>query len=188
MRYIGMALLIALAATLFACGGGGDDESPTNTPSPAATSEPTPGNPSDEIRSIDLANAPAVERATTETGGTFDQTSVLYADVTGDDIEDAIVPLSSGGTLGNVALIVLTLDGAGVSEELRVEANNGIVATVEDGHLVTTEPVPGVDDPECCPSQIRTTTYAGDGGTGLTQLSSVVEPAGSGITPEPTEG
>jgi len=50
---------------------------------------------------------------------------------------------------------------------------------------VSIQPVPGPDDPECCPSQLRTTTYAGDGGSGLTEESSVVEdnPAGGVKTP-----
>src|SRR3989304_2125237 len=48
-----------------------------------------------------------------ETGGAFAQTNVLYADVTGDGVEEAVVPLASNGTLGYVAFAVLSPDGKG---------------------------------------------------------------------------
>lgn len=189
MRHISAAVLIVLTLALAACGGGGDDDDdPTPTLAPIATAEPTEIVPSDEIRSIDLESEPAIASFIDEMNGTYVQTNVLYADVTGDGVEEAVVPLSSDGTLGDVALIVVTPDGEGVSEILAVDAREfGIAARVDDGTLVTTEPVPGPDDPFCCPSQIRTTTYAGDGGTGLTEASSVVAPNPSS-EPTPAEG
>ena len=70
-----------------------------------------------------------------------------------------------------------------------MRVNSACPCAIEDEKLVSVEPVPGPDDPECCPSQIRTTTYAGDGGTGLTQESSVVgeNPAGGAKTPSDDE-
>jgi hypothetical protein len=168
-----------------ACDGGGDDgDDPTTVPTSAATAEPTAAGPSDAIREIDLESEPAVQSVVDEMGGTYEQANILYADVTGDGVEDAIVPLSSGGTLGDVALIVVALAGDGVEEILTVDAREfGITANVVDDALVTYEPVPGPDDPFCCPSQVRTTTYAGDGATGLTVESEVVGPPDGASTP-----
>ena len=187
-------MLLAMPIVLLAfaaCGGGSDDDDPTSAPSPAATSEPTSDEPSDAIRSVDLQNAAVVSGFVDEIGGTYVQANVLYADVTGDAVEDAVIPLSSGGTLGDVAFIVATLEGEDdVAEALAIDAREfGVSVRIEDGKLIATEPVPGPDDPECCPSQVRTTTYAGDGRTGLTVESSVVEgnPAGGVKSPSPVE-
>jgi hypothetical protein len=174
-------MLLPLLISLAACGGGDDDDGVTPTAVPAATAVSTTGVPSDEIRSVDLERASVVETYASEIGGTYVQANVLYADVTGDGVEDAVIPLSSGGTLGNVALLVVTPDGSGVLEVLRVDAREfGVTASVDDGALVTVEPVPGPDDPLCCPSQIRTTTYAGDGSVGLVEESSIVAPNTAG--------
>jgi hypothetical protein len=178
MRRLPAALLVSLALAIAACGGGSDDDDdPTATLPPVETAAPTAAGPSDAIRSLDLEQADAVQAFAAEIGGTYVQTNVLYADVTGDDVEDAVVPLSSGGSLGDVAFIVVTLEGeTGVAEVLRHDAREfGVSVRIDDGRLVAVEPVPGPDDPFCCPSQIRTTTWVGDGGTGLTEESSVVE-------------
>ncbi len=178
------ALLFVFAIMIVACGGGSDDDAkPT---APVATAEPTSGAPSDEIRSIDLEGTAAVQEFLGEIGGTYVQDNVLYADVTGDNVEDAVAPLASGGTLGDVAFIVVSPADGGVTEVLSVDAREfGISVGIEGGKLVTGEPVPGPDDPNCCPSQIRTTTYVGDGGTGLAEDSSTVgeNPAGGAKTP-----
>jgi hypothetical protein len=188
-------MLPLMLVTAAACDGGSDDDDePTATSSPAETAEPTSNGASGEIRSVDLESAPAVDAFIEELGGTYEQSSVLYADVTGDDIEDATIPVSSGGTLGDIGFIVVTLDDgdeadgeASVSEALSVDAREyGVSVSIEDGKLVSVEPVPGPDDPECCPSQIRTTTYEGDGGTGLTEESSVVEENPEGGVKTPT--
>ena len=178
-------LLLACVIVLAGCDGGGDDgDDPTPVPTSSATAEPTSAAPSDAIRSIDLESQPAVQGFVDEMGGTYEQINVLYADVTGDSVEDAIVPLSSGGTLGDVALIVVTPADDGIEEILSVDAREfGIAADIVGDALVTYEPVPGPDDPLCCPSQLRTTTYVGDGATGLSVESEIVAPSDSEATP-----
>jgi hypothetical protein len=181
------ALLVAIALAVAACGGGSDDnDDPTPTSAPIETTEPTSG-PSDAIRSVELQSAPAVAGFIDEIGGTYVQGNVLYADVTGDGAEDAVIPLSSGGTLGDVGFIVASLSGDQVEGTLSVDAREfGVAVSIgEDGKLVSVEPVPGPDDPECCPSQVRTTIYAGDGDRGLTVESSEItaNPAGGPKTP-----
>lgn len=191
MRRMLPPLLTALVIALAACGGGGgDDDDPTPALTSLPTALPTGAGPSDAIRSIDLESTPPVQSEIARLGASYVQANVLYADVTGDGVEDAIVPLSSGGTLGDVAVIVVTPanDGDGVEEILTIDSDGfGISAHVLDGNLVTYEPMPGPDDPLCCPSEIRTTTYVGDGGTGLAVLSTVVGPPDGASTPAPED-
>ncbi len=168
LRYSAVALLLVLVAAFAACNGGGDDATPTSsavTPGATPAASPEPRTPSSEIRSLDLAATDAVQALLDATGGTYVQDSVLYADLTDDGAEDAVVPVSSGGTLGDVGFIVLMLGDDAVEALLTVEADagTGISVSIEDGMLVTLEPAPGLDDPECCPSQFFRKVYVWDG-------------------------
>jgi hypothetical protein len=98
-------------------------------------------------------------------GGEVDVSRIIYVDITEDGVDDAVVPISSGGTGGDLAVIVLGYGPDGLGELVRVvprEARS-IRAKVEEGQLVTTEGVYGPNDALCCPSQILTTWYAWDG-------------------------
>jgi hypothetical protein len=177
----GMALF-ATSLLAAGCGGGGDDGAePTHTAAvsetPAPEASETPANAS-AIRAADLEGAAPVQDFADVTGGTFEQANVLYADVTDDGIEEAVVPLSSGGTLGDVGFVVLRLAADDLEAILTVtpQEGDGISVNIGDGTLVAVEPVPGPDDPECCPSQLRTTIYAWDG-EALVVESSEVAPA-----------
>lgn len=93
--------------------------------------------------------------------------AVLYADLTGDRREEAIVPVASQGTLGNVGYLVFTLE-AGKPEVVLTRtvdrtSAGGLQMSVENGVLLETRGVFGPDDPFCCPSQLRETTFAWDG-------------------------
>lgn len=160
----------ALFALLAIACNGGDDADPTATagvPTEApSTSTPDPEPTVDSIiRELDLAAVPEVAALVTDTGGEIVQANVLYADLTEDSIEEALVPLASGGTSGMVAFVVLTPEGDGARVLLTETAGvNGLAVGVnDDGTLEMVEPVPGVDDPECCPSMLRRTTYAWNG-------------------------
>jgi hypothetical protein len=182
-----LALCVALLAAS-ACDGdsGGDEASPTPA-TPAATAVTTPTDP-DAIRSLDLERTTDVQVLLQQTGGTYTQANVLYADLTDDGAEEAVVPVSSGGTLGDIAFIVLTPGGDSARALLMVvpAGANGVAVSIEGGKLVATEPVPGPDDPECCPSQIRTTVYVWDG-SALNVESSVTGPnPGGGVKQTPT--
>lgn len=160
--------LIALMLVATACGGGDDNDDATPT-APAATSTTAAETPdpadAGAIRTLDLETNADVQTLLTDTGGSYVQDSVIYADITGDGIDEAIVPVASDGTLGNVAFVVLTPDGDGVETLLteQPEATNGMALRVEDGNLVVSEAAPGPDDPSCCPSMLRETTYAWNG-------------------------
>ncbi|HZP57746.1 MAG TPA: hypothetical protein VFC53_09350 [Dehalococcoidia bacterium] len=187
------ALVVFLALPVFAAciGSVGDDHTPVSdspTPAPEATSTPAPI----DIRTVDLATDPIVKAFLSSTGGELSQDDVLYADLTGDANAEAIVPVSSGGTLGNLGFLVLAPTSSGTRQLLAVNAQpvggSGITVAVENGQLVETQAAYGTDDPLCCPTQLRKTTYAWDGSQ-LGQASSVLVPnpdaGGAKFTPTP---
>jgi len=156
--------------------------SPSAVASAAASAAP-PRTPSGEIRAVDLQAVADVKQALSDTGGQFEQVRVIYADLTGGGQEDAVIPIASGGTLGDLAFLVLAPATGGTTTLLRVTPKDGrgLAVAVEGGKLVMTEPVPGPDDPECCPSQLRKTTYAWNG-TALVvdSVKTEANPAGGG--------
>jgi len=184
--WIAVALL-ALGAFAACGGGGGDDATPTR---PAATSGPAGtaeagATPSGEIRERNLANAPAVRSLLAETGGVYAPADVLYADLTEDGVDDAVVPIASGGTLGNVAFVVLTptQDGTSVVLEGEPSSKGGMAFDIVDGKLLVVEAVFGTDDPECCPSLLRKTTYAWNGAALALEDEETVENPGGVVKP-----
>ena len=182
--------MLVLASLIAACGGGGGDDATPTSPAetPAATAAASPG-PSSLIRRLDLPTLDAVQALLKTTGGIYVQGSVLYADLTGDDAEEAVVPVSSGGTLGDVGFIVLKI-GDNVLETpltVRPEAGGSLSVSIEGGQLVVIEPMPGPDDPECCPSQLRRTVYAWDGDSLEIESVETVESLGDDA-PSPVSG
>jgi hypothetical protein len=83
--------------------------------------------------------------------------------VTGDGAEDAIVPISSGGEGGNIALFVYGFGPTGLAELLRKTTDTSLTASIVEGQLEVTEASYAVGDPLCCPSDLVTTTYVWDG-------------------------
>jgi hypothetical protein len=171
-RTLAATLALPLLALALAIGCNGDDNGngePTPPPETPPAASPTPengdGTPTSGIRSIMLIDDPAVQELVDDTGGEFVQADVLYVDLTDDGAEDAVVPVSSGGTLGMIAYVVLALDGDGTRVLLREvpDAPAGFTLDIEDGRLVEIAAVPGPDDPFCCPSMLRRTTWAWDG-------------------------
>ncbi len=171
---IAATLLFAVAAFVLGACGGDDDPGDTLTRTPAATPTPSAsGTPTGDIRAVALDEVADVQSLVGETSGQFAQQDVIYADLTGDGADEAVVPISAGGTLGAVAFIVLAAEGDDATRTLlreRPSGTGGLAVAVEGEDLVVTEPVPGPDDPECCPSQLRVTTYAWDG-SALAQAS-----------------
>ncbi|HYM16849.1 MAG TPA: hypothetical protein VEZ14_14975 [Dehalococcoidia bacterium] len=170
---LAVACLVLPAFALLACR---SSSSANKTPTAAAatasvTAAPAPTGsplPRDAIRGIDVAAVADVKQLVASTSAHLDPARVIYADLTGAGQEDAIIPLASGGTLGDVAFVVLApAPGGGTTTLLKLAPRDtrGLAVAVEGGKLVMTEPVPGPDDPLCCPSMLKKTTYAWDGTT-----------------------
>ena len=157
-----MFLLLVVTVAL-SCNSRKGDPLPTATP---ATLDP----PADAqaIRSVDFNQNPEVQRALAQAGsGRVEPSTIVYGDITGDLREEAIVPIASGGTLGNLAYLVFTGSGPNASLVLTRTADRsssgGIKMTIEDGVLVETAGEFGPSDALCCPSVIKRTTFRWDG-------------------------
>jgi hypothetical protein len=111
--------------------------------------------------------------------GDVDSAATLYADLTGDRREEAVVPVSSQGTLGNIAYVVLRLDSGKpkvvLTRTLDKTSAGGLQMAVEDGILVETRAIYGPEDPFCCPSKLRETTFQWDGSQLQVESEAVVQ-------------
>lgn len=117
-----------------------------------------------DIRDVDLSQQADVQAMLRRVGGEVVPTDVLYDDLTGDGREDAVVPISSGGTAGNLAFLVLSYqDGDLVSLLSKVPESGSVRLAVRDGQLVETQPVYQEGDQPGFPQQVRNTYYRWDG-------------------------
>ena len=162
LLYVAIVLILAVAFSL-ACGNGGSGGA-----APQASKNATPPPDANAIRQVELSKDPAIAALMARLGGgTPARDDVVYADLTGDLREEAIVPIASGGTLGNIAYVVLTLrDGTTASVLDRTTDRNsagGLKVAVEDGRLIETSGEFGPEDPFCCPSVLRKTYFRWDG-------------------------
>jgi hypothetical protein len=186
---IALVLLLSLGLLGAACDGDNGGGSPTGqvtpletsaengTPleTPAETSEAS--TPGARIRDVDFTQEPAVADYLRLSGGQIDPASIIYADLTDDGIEDAVVPISSGGEGGFIALFVYAPDPSGTPQQvLDHQSNTSLTVTVENGQLVVREASFAEGDPFCCPSQIKVTVFEWDG-SALAVLEERTEPA-----------
>jgi hypothetical protein len=185
------ALSIALIAA--GCGGGSEDDGPSPQPTGAVTAGPTlpgPVTPVSDIRGLDLQSLADVQARLSDSGGSINQEDVIYADVTADGIDDAVVPVTSGGSLGLLGFMVLTptADGAAVILDIFPSSSYpGMTVDVVGDKIMMAQPVPGPDDPECCPSFLRRTTWAWNGAALAIESSETVEnpdAIGDKLTPQ----
>jgi hypothetical protein len=159
MRPLAFVSVACGALYIAACGTGGVERAEDQVSTPADTAS---------IRQLDLTAAPATQSLLRQlASGAVDEAGTIYADLTGDLREEAVVPVTSQGTLGNVAYIVLWLD-AGKPEPILTRtldrsAQNGLMMSVQDGILLESAGVYGDDDPFCCPSLLRVTSFRWDG-------------------------
>jgi hypothetical protein len=153
--------LVWLLALSAACGSGGEPatKSPTTVP-------PTPADAL-AIHNVDFLQVPAVRTLVAQVGGEVDTRSVLFADLTNDGRDEAVVPIASGGTLGNVAYVVLTMRSGTPAAILTATRDRsspgGVSMALEDGKLVKKVGKYGPEDANCCPSALIKTTYRWDG-------------------------
>ena len=149
---------MALAA---GCNGNGTGAGATATLEPMAS--PTVATPAD-IRRVDLASEPGLAEFLGTIGGAVDAERILYADLTGDGNEEAVVPVSSGGEGGDIAVFVFGHIGDVVQELLMAQpAESSMTAAIENGQLVTAEGVFAPGDPFGFPSQLLRRYYTWNG-------------------------
>jgi hypothetical protein len=162
------SLLLVGALAVAACGKQGEEQpSATTSPSPESTATEVAAasaTPNPEIDQVDFSQVQAVKDLLEMTGGRLLPQEVIFADLTGDGSDEAVVPISSGGTGGNIAYAVFGYR-AGYLQELLVAnpAAGRVMISIEDGMLVDTQPVYAPEDPLCCPSQLQHTYYRWDG-------------------------
>jgi hypothetical protein len=160
-------LLVSLAALVVACDDGGAGGEPTDEPLPGTPQEGTatiPPNGVTDIRQADLVTQPEIVDFLSTSGGAIDGTRIVYLDLTEDGEEEAVIPISSGGEGGDIAVFVYGYQDGQLAELLRATPD-GSSLSVETGGgtLIIVQPVYGEGDPLCCPSQLRRTTYQWDG-------------------------
>jgi len=169
--FIAAAVLAAL--TLVACG---DCHEKAETRTPSATAQPTSSPAPPDIREIDLSQQPAVKALLQHLGGEVVANDILYADLTGDGREEAIVPISSGGTAGNLAFIVLGYRGGELDTLLsEVPAESSVQVELEDHQLVELLPVYSPGDTPGFPSRIKKVHYIWKDGALVVGQEEVVE-------------
>ena len=120
-----------------------------------ALSEPTRSQTFFRDRLVDDKRTIAPIRAALEDGSAFVDRSIVFADLTGDDKDDAVVRVQSGGAAGAVAVYVFSAHG---SRSLRVrhraqKLSQASVA-VRDGALSYRSAVYEAGDELCCPSKL----------------------------------
>jgi hypothetical protein len=87
-----------------------------------------------------------------------DPRSILFADISGDGQEEAVIWLSSGGTAGNLGLLVYTV--ANHAPILADSLAGYKIGGVADGNrLKVIEPIYQGWEPNCCPSGFFETGY-----------------------------
>lgn len=174
-------LLSALMLAAAACDGGDEAEEPTvvTTPTAAvatATEAPPEATPPN-IRDVDLTLEEGLQSFLTSTNGEVDAGRIIYADITQDGNEDAVVPVSSGGEGGDIAAFVFAATSDGIEEIGRIVPESGRLRVSVDGaDVIAEEPVFAPGDPLCCPSELQRTTYRWDG-SALRQAHQEVVPA-----------
>lgn len=153
-----LGLILTIAAV--ACSRPSRENAGVITPGPVLTAP-------DAIRQFDFASSDAIRAASQFTNSTPDFQATIYADVTGDGQEEAIIPFSSGGSQGYVLYHVYRINRSVPDLILTRNADrtnpNGIRMTVVNGVLTETSGVFANEDPLCCPSQLRQVTFKWDG-------------------------
>jgi hypothetical protein len=83
----------------------------------------------------------------------------VYRDLTGDRIEDVLVPIDSGGSSGVIAFYVYSPQHGRLRDVFAFEHELGLVVSVHAADIVLVLPVYHADDPHCCPYARETRVY-----------------------------
>jgi hypothetical protein len=132
----------------------------TSTASPTATLVELPVRALDSLRDVDWATPEVIKHVLDDSGivGEVDPERVIYADLTGDGIEEAVVVIGSGGAFADLGVAVYRLDDEGWARKVFLRKFIGAVE-VREGTLVIREPVFARGEGVCCPSMVHETAY-----------------------------
>lgn len=108
------------------------------------------------LKSSDVARS---VKTTLKKGGFVDR-AILFADLTGEGKDDAVVTVNSGGSAGRIAMYIFS---AGRGTDLKLAYRNQRLYRAEvrvnpGPEAVYSVPVYSAGDELCCPSQYRETT------------------------------
>ena len=107
---------------------------------------------------------------------------VRYLDLTGDGVEEAVVVIESGGTLGDIGVAVFKAGGSGA--DLTYFRKLGGRVDTRGSALVVIEGAPAPTDAACCPAQLRERTVEWRGSAfEVTSERLVANPGASGGDP-----
>lgn len=135
--------------------------SPTPTPTPTATVA------AQSARSIDFKD-PALVKSIIDhfKGGQITPERIVYADLTGDRVDDALVVVESGGTAGDLGAAAFSVEAGKprllgyIDRAGRLEVR---LAGPVAGVIAVTQGVYAPGDAQCCPSKLREVVYQWDG-------------------------
>ena len=126
-------LLIGVALMVAACDSGDGSQEPQVTgvsaasisPSPEAEASETPAAetavPGGGISGVDFSQVAAVKALLSDSGGRLLSQEIIFADLTGDGVDEAVVPVSSGGSGGSIAYAVFGYRGLAAAMRSHVE-------------------------------------------------------------------
>ena len=197
---IPLLVLVSIAACGgWSCSGGSTSKKTPTATTATARAGATPAGSATagagDIRSVALAQVGEVRKLGIDSMGSFESDLVTFADVTGDGADEALVPLTLGGAQAVVAFIVLqAADTPGGARPILTEypketaTRGGLAVRVEGGKVVETQPVAGSDDPECCPSQLKVTTYGWNGTALVAESTETIANPDGGVKGTPGSG
>ena len=120
-----------------------------------ATSEPTRSQSFFRDRILADEQTAAQIRAALTDGSAFVERSITFTDLTGDDRDDAVVRVQSGGAAGGVAVYVFSTDGArSLRAVLRAQKLTRASTRIRDGALTYSTAVYEPGDELCCPDHL----------------------------------
>ena len=170
MRLLPIVCGPVVIVAVVGCSGGKSAGSST-VPDTAATSVTSVP----DLRNIDLASQPDVKEFVQRTGGEVAPEEVIYADLTGDGLDEAVVPVSSGGTQGDVAFIVVGyVDGTLKALFSDAPAGGEVRLSVKNRQLVESLPVYTPGDQPHFPSHVKNVYYVWNGDTFVEDHEEVV--------------
>ncbi|HLH25187.1 MAG TPA: hypothetical protein VK066_21915 [Chloroflexota bacterium] len=108
--------------------------------------------------------------------------NVLYGDIDGDGLDEAVIPLFSGGTAGTIGFLVYH---QAEPRPRLVASQSGykLGLSIGGGQLIVDEPYYFSGDPNCCPTALVRRPYRLSGGALVGGAETWLEPSGESDRP-----